>query len=130
MAYVLHNGHKESLTSASAIADKRPVKLDTVESQVVLCATSGHEPLGFTIASAAQGGALAVHGRDNVVKAVAAASLGYGAKVGVASTNGALGPVAAASGVVTWAVGEARGPAAAGETFSVRVNPEKLDAQV
>jgi hypothetical protein len=73
---------------------------------------------------------------DNIVKAVAAASLGAGAEVCVASigvASGAqrnaiatitlLGPLTIASGTAKWAVGIAMDPAAAGEVFSVYLKP-------
>jgi hypothetical protein len=130
MAHESHNGFIEpAFKAASAIGPKTVVTLDTVNGQVV-AATLGAEPVGVTIASAAQGDRVTVLGQGNIVKAVAVASLGWGAVVGVASTNGALGPVTAASGVVRWALGTAREPAAAGETFSVFVNPRSLDAQI
>lgn len=130
MAYENHNGIVEpAFKAASAISPKTVVALDTTADQVV-AATAGAEPVGVTAASAAQGDRVTVLGLGNTVKCVAAASLGFGAVVGVASTNGALGPVTGASGVVKWAVGTSRGNAAAGETFSVFVNPRQLQAQI
>jgi hypothetical protein len=64
------------------------------------------------------------------VRVPAGGSLGHGADVGVASTNGALGPVSAASGVARYRVGQALTAAAAGETFSLYVNPKQLSGLV
>lgn len=132
MAFESHNGHIEpSLKAASAMIPKRPVKLDTVADQVVLCATDNVEPLGITgLASVAQGDQVVTYGQGNIVKAIAGASLGFGADLGIASTNGALGPISGASGVAKWRIGTSREPAAAGETFSVYVNPRQLSGLV
>lgn len=131
MAWESHNGIIEpGFKAASAIGPKMPVKLDTTANQVVAAATTTDRPLGFTIASAPQGGGIAIMGPHNTVKAVAAASLGYGAELGIASTNGALGPITGASGVGKWAIGTSREPAAAGETFSVHVHPRQLSGLI
>lgn len=128
MARESHNGLIEpALKAASAMSPRTAVKLDTVANQVVAVASRNQEPLGLTgAASAAQGLPVVTYGPGNVVKAIAGASLGYGADIGVASTNGALGPVSAASGSVVWRVGVAREPAAAGEVFSLYINPRQL----
>lgn len=126
MAYVQHNGRIEPFAAASVVADKKVVKLDATEGQVVPLATNNAEPLGLTGASAAQGEQVTVYADGNIVKAVAAASLGFGGVLGVASTNGDLGPVAGASGISRWAVGVSREDAAAGETFSLLVDPRQL----
>lgn len=107
--------------AASAIAARKPVKLDTVADQVVLAATNNVRPLGFVTASAGRGEGLSVFTDSNVVKAIAAASVGVGVEVAVASTNGDLGPLTTASGVGVWAVGLSLSPAQAGETFSVLI---------
>lgn len=66
---------------------------------------------------------------SGVAKARAAASLGAGAWVGAASTNGALGPVLpsagaqASSGVIRQVVGYAKEAAAAGEYFACVIEP-------
>jgi hypothetical protein len=83
--------------------------------QVVLSTVNTGHPVGLTVATAATAG-----------NPVCAASVGNGAEVGVASTNGALGPVSAASGVRRFAVGISQGPAAAGETFSVLLRIREL----
>jgi hypothetical protein len=127
MAFELHRGEGFPAFAASNIAAKRPVTFVGGDRQVTLCASNNLEPLGFTHdAAATQGDAIAVHERGAIVKAVAAASLGAAADVGVASTNGAIGPVSGASGITRWRVGKSAEAAAAGETFSVYVSPHQL----
>jgi hypothetical protein len=94
--------------------------------QVVLSTVNTGHPVGLTVATAATAGNPVAVYAQGVVKAVCAASVGNGAEVGVASTNGALGPVSAASGVRRFAVGISQGPAAAGETFSVLLRIREL----
>lgn len=128
MTFVLHRDQGLPCVAASNIAANVPVKLVTGGSGqmlVIPAATSTDEILGFTHAVATQGDAVAVHGPFAIVKAIAAASLGQG-PVGIASTNGALGPISGASGFVKKAVGDSVGPAAPGETFSVYVNSRQL----
>ena len=122
----LHNALP--FTAASIIVPRRPVKVDTVNRQVILAASvNGNLVQGFTgAATAPQGEAVTVYGDDSVVEAVAGASLGAGGFVGVSSTNGAIGPVAAASGIERYAVGQALESAAAGEIFSLYVKPRQL----
>jgi len=88
--------------------------------------------------TAASGVAAAVYDDGNVVKAIAAASLGAGAEVAVASigvassaqrnaiaTTTLFGPVAGASGVALWSAGVALDNAAAGEVFSLFIRPRQ-----
>lgn len=115
--------------AASAIVPLRPVRIDTGSNkrQVVLAATQNVEVHGLTgAATVLQGESVTVYGRGAVKEAVAAASLGAGADIGVASTNGALGPVSGASGVSRFRVGVSLEAAAAGEKFSVYVDPKQL----
>jgi hypothetical protein len=128
MAFELHNGIKIALRSGTAvIADKQLVTLDTSGGgDVIACATNNVRPVGITVATVAASRAGAIHSHGNVCKAVAAASLGLGAEVGVASTNGNLGPISGASGVTKWAAGQALSAAAAGETFSFLVSPRQV----
>lgn len=119
--------------AASAINSGAALALaaSAVERQFVPIATSNVEPFGVALASA--GGtsltqALPVVDALNTIKVTAIASLGAGADIGVASTNGGLAPVAAASGVLVWAVGKAMGPAVAGEIFGLYVKPVRLSA--
>jgi hypothetical protein len=104
-----------------------------VERQVEPIATCNVEP--FAVALASAGGtsltqALPCVDILNTVKVTAIASLGVGADIGVASTNGGLAPVAAASGVDVWRVGKSVGAAAAGEIFGLYVSPRKLSGTV
>lgn len=115
--------------AASAMGAQIAVSHDVgdTQRQVVAIATNNVEALGVTLATAANAGdAITVLDRGNVVKVTAMASLGAGADIGVASTNGALGLVTSASGVVKWAVGKSQTAAAAGETFSLYVNPKPI----
>jgi hypothetical protein len=98
---------------------------------VLPIATYNELPLGVALAKANPNGgsypaAVTVHGVGNTVKVVAAASIGVGAEVNIASSNGAMGPVAAASGSLRYTIGQSETPAAAGEVFSLYVNPRAL----
>lgn len=128
MAHVDYQGQKRPYKAASDAAAKIFVALDTVlKDQVVPITLVTTEPLGGTDqASSLRGDAVTVYEEGNVVKALCAASLGAGADVGIASTNGALGPVSGASGVSRYRVGKSREAAAPGSTFSVQVNPKQL----
>lgn len=126
MAYVQHDGKRESFVAASNINPLIPVKADTVANQVVPLATNNVRPLGLVDATALQGAAVTVYGQDNTVKCVAVASMGAGAEVGVGSTNGNVGLITYASGTLKWALGVTRTAAGAGETISVYVNPRQL----
>lgn len=127
MAYVLHRpGHQLPVNVASAVNPRQPVQL--LGTSALICgpvATSNVEPFGYAgEATAAVGETLTVYEALNIVKAVAAASLGVNAAVTVASTNGALGPaVIVASG--HYEHGKSLTPAAAGEVFSLYVRPRK-----
>ncbi len=128
MAHTNSQGFIEpAFIAASAMAPFTAVKLDTVAGQVVPVASKNQEPLGITgAASVAQGAAVVVYGPGNIEKALAGASLGAHADIGVASTNGALGPVAGASGSVVWRLGQSRTAAGGDERFSLYVNPRQL----
>lgn len=131
MAWELHNGRRsEAFKAGVAIAARKPVKVGTVVDEVLLATANTDSVLGITDNVASAGLHITVYQEGNVCKAVAAASLGFGANVGIASTNGDFGPVAAASGSAKVVVGQARTSAAAGETFSLYVNPSTTDAQV
>lgn len=130
MAFELHRGEGLPVFAASAInPGKIPVMWSpTLARNVVPVASPTSEPLGFAdiTASVAAGAAINVYEAKHIVKAVAVASLGANANVGIGSTNGALGPVAKATGTATWRVGVALEAAAAAETFSVYVSPQQL----
>lgn len=108
------------------------------ERQFVSAATVNQEPFGIALATAAQAGAtppfsaaVPVVDLGNTIKVTAIASLGVGADIGVASTNGGLAAVAAASGVDVWRVGKSVSAASnPGEVFGLYVSPRKLSSTV
>lgn len=117
-----------AFTAASNVVPQSPVKIDTAANRQVVLAASVNDSLqGFVGgATAKTGEAVTVYGENAVVSAVAAASLGAGAVVGVASTNGAIGPVSGASGVTKFQAGISLESAAAGEQFSLYVKPRQI----
>jgi hypothetical protein len=130
MAFELHRDPGISAIAASSIAAQSVVTWDVgdVQAQVLSVATVNVEPIGVTRSVASNpGDAVTVYDDDHIVKAVAVASLGAGAEIGVASTNGGLGPVTGASGTVKWRVGKSLTAAAAGETFSLSIKPRQLN---
>lgn len=127
-AFELHRSTFPAI-AASVTAAYIPVTRNTgdVQRSVLAAATANVEPLGVTIASAGAGEAITVLDAGSVVKVPAMASLGAGQDIGVASSNGALGIVAAgASGAVVWAVGKSQSGALAAETFSLEIRPRQL----
>jgi hypothetical protein len=127
MIGVLHRS-AQSFAAASDMVPNRPVTLDTnAARQVVLAASNNLEPHGFIgPATAPRGEQVTVFEQTSVVEAIAAASLGPGADVGVASTNGAIGPVAGASGITRYRVGKSEQAAAAGDKFALYVSPKQV----
>lgn len=130
---------------ASAIPPRTVVALDKTANQVIPYTNASQRPYGISQATGATVGAgIAVYESPGVAKAVAAASLGMGAEVSLASLGVAsaaqsnslatitlLGPAAvAASGTVQWAVGVALTPALAGEIFSVKLEPRQVSGLV
>lgn len=111
-----------------------------IERQVVPLASVGGsyaEPFGIALATAAPAAATPpfsaacpVVDQGNTIKVTAIGSTGVGGDIGVASTNGGLAPVAAASGIDVWRVGKAVSAANAGEVFSLYVSPKLLSATV
>jgi hypothetical protein len=105
---------------------------------VIPADSSARDPLGITIASIATYGQEVAVITHRVAKARAAASVGAGARVHAASTNGALGPVTASAffgasqgpsaGLVAakFSVGKALTSAAAGEYFACLVDPQQI----
>lgn len=121
--------HAISAKAASAMSVGQVVGYDVADTsfQVVPLATINVEPLGIALASVSNpGDAVTIIDRGNVIKVQAAASLGAGADIGVVGATTSLGLAAAASGVAKWAVGKSLSAAAAGETFSLHVNPKQL----
>ena len=117
--------------AASAIGANLPVRASaSAVNEVVLTTATNQRCLGLTVATAGtyqQGVSIQTEG---VAKAIAGASVGVGAAVAIASTNGALGPVAAAASapipIGITQVGETVSAAAAGEVFSVLLTPGKV----
>lgn len=106
--------------AASAIADGIAVRSSATQAEYVLpVATSGQEPLGVSVATAASPGLGLGVQTDGVVIMRACASIGAGAAVMVGSTNGRVAPFAAASGVDAYALGESVTAAADADYFSV-----------
>lgn len=128
LPYVLHRyQQQENQKVASNVTAKQVVRIvGTSVPLVVPVGTVNVEPDGLVDANASVGDQVVIYKDTNVVKGIAAASVGVGVPVGVASANGALGPIAAASGVLIWQTGESKTPAAAGETFSVEVKIRQL----
>lgn len=118
----------QAFKAASLVLPFQPVRLSaSVAGAVVPAATWNVEAQGFNgDATVAVGGAITVYANDSIVEAIAGASVGPGADVGVGSTNGVLAPVAQASGVIRNRVGKSLEGAAAGERFSVYVNPARM----
>lgn len=102
---------------------------------VVLAASENLPVLGLMTATGASVGNAYAVALAGEAKAIAAASLGAGAQVGVASTNGALGPLAyagpthvASGGSIQprFIVGKAKRAAAAGDIFTVLLDPRQI----
>jgi hypothetical protein len=129
MAFELHRTPGLSGIAASAMAANTVVGYDTgdTQAQFVAIATVNVEPAGITrnVASNA-GDPITVYDHSHVCRVTAIASLGAGADIGVASTNGALGAITGASGSVKWALGKSLTAAAAGEVFSLSIRPRQL----
>lgn len=136
MAYT---GEQVALTykAASLVGAHLPVFQNTASSRdgvAVPAASTNQDVIGLTRATGASvGNSLAVIVFGNA-KARAGASLGAGALVGLASTNGALGPLAAAPTHIAsggslqprFIVGRSKEAAAAGDLFTVFVNPREI----
>lgn len=135
MAFILtRDGFQQALIAASQVNPYTPVKLaGTSALCVVPLATASERPFGFVTATAGasgllQGETVTVYEESNIVKGIAAASLGVGQEVMVGSSNGVLVPAVAASLFAAsghWVVGFSESPAAAGDVFSVYVKPRK-----
>jgi hypothetical protein len=139
-----HNqeGFRFPARAASAIAQYVPVRFvgdphvtgGSALSETVIRAGSTNElAIGFTTATVATYGEAVSVQYTGFVKAVAGASLGAGAPVGVGSTNGILIPLQATGGpasanlvAVKFAVGIAAKNAVAGDIFTVLIKPDQL----
>lgn len=130
---------------ASQIVPKSIVTEDPAAGKMLLLTNASQRPFGSVQATGATAGAfVAVYEAPSYVKAIAAASVGIGgevalASVGVASgaqgnaiaTTSLLGPASAgASGVARWAVGIAQSAAAGGEIFTVKLEPRQVSGLV
>lgn len=133
MAYTNH-GERLSLKAASAIAQNVPVMFlpggSALDLTVQRAGSVNDIAVGMTIATVASYGdpvAVVVSGE---AKAIAGASLGAGALVGVGSTNGILipqSPSAAATAMeLRTIVGRALVNAAAGDVFTIQVKAEQI----
>lgn len=113
--------------AASNVSARTLVALTTSgQRAVVPLATNTTRPLGIVNNAASRGDAVTVYDPGNVVKVTAAASIGRGAEVGIASTNGSFGPISGASGVSIFSAGQSTEAAAAGEKFALYVSPRQL----
>ena len=121
--------HSKTYRAASVVAQYQPVALlgavtagSALDETVVPVITNTVAFLGVARASAAIGGEVDVD-TAGYCKVVAAASLGAGAFVG--NNNGAtyaVVPIAAAS-IGAKVLGQAEQNAAAGDVFTIRINP-------
>lgn len=125
------------LVAASAIAQWVPVQFlqgaSALTETVIRNGSWNILALGMTIATVASPGDPAAVAYDGVVKGIAGASLGAGARVAVGSTNGVLVPVGASGVASPASTGEARYVvglslynAAAGDVFSFLVDPDQI----
>jgi hypothetical protein len=116
--------------AASVIQDRQVVALDTGATERSMVPMSGGTSMPFGIevrgATALQGEGVAIADRGNYAKAIAAASLGAGADIAVVGATRSLGLAAGASGLAKWTVGQSVTAAAAGEVFTLYVNPRQL----
>ena len=127
-----------SFISASAMGAHLPVFQQVASSRyevVVPVGSLNQDLLGFTIATVASAGNETAVAIDGIVKAIAGASLGAGARLAVGSTNGRLipqapsGVLASGPGIpapVRFVAGRALHAAADGDIFSVLLDPEQI----
>lgn len=114
-------GNTVPAVAASALAQYVAVAKDfTVDGQVITAGSVGQDVAGVNQASVPSYGLAANVVIEGYSKIIMAASTGAGARVAVASTNGAVGPITG-SGLAT-ALGSALG--AAGARYSIGVLQE------
>lgn len=130
MAFEIINTNQYPGLAASVIQDKQVCTLTTGERGVCPAVAATTEPHGITVASALLGEGVTVFGQGNYCKAIAAASMGAGANVGVVGATRSLGLVTGASGVANWRVGRTVTAAAAGEVVTIYVNPSQLSGLI
>jgi len=128
VAFELHTGLAFPGLAASNVQPGQVVSLASgTERGIHPCASANLRPFGVAFAVATAADAVTVHPAGNIVKCIAHASVGVGAEVTVASGSATgVAPVAGASGVERWSVGQSVTAAAAGETLSVYVHPRQL----
>lgn len=128
MAFELHSGLALPGLAASDINAGQVVSIASgTERGLIPCASNNLRPLAVALATAARGEAVTAHALGNVVKVTSNASCGIGADVTVASgAAGRVAPVAVASGVLRWGVGQTLTAGAAGEVLSILVHPRQL----
>jgi hypothetical protein len=134
MSFEQHH-HVVPGVGASPIGQYVAVKQNpAVNNSFVVAASSLDAAFGLTVATVPSAGADCAVVFAGIAKAIAAASLGAGCLVAVASPNGRLGPVAA-SGVASalgniqapkWVVGRAMENCAAGGIFAVALTPGEI----
>ncbi len=131
MAFEIINTNEYPGIAASAIQDRQVVTITTSERGVIPCSGATNQlPHGIEGrgASAALGEGVAIYGQGNYAKAIAAASLGAGADIAVVGATRSLGLAAGASGALRYSVGQSVTAAAAGEVFTLYVNPRAMSA--
>lgn len=133
-----HEGDGLPLKAASAISQWVPVQFlqgaSALTETVIRAGSINVAAFGMTIATVASpGDPVSVVPPGYVTKAIAAASLGAGAVVGVGSTNGHLIPLAASgvaspasTGEARYSVGVALYNAVDADVFSVFVDPRQI----
>lgn len=124
-----HNKTRLPRIAASAINDHVAVSQSASQTDYVLQASVGGAAIvGVSLASAASPGDPVAVQAEGIISMKAAASIGAGGVVVVASSNGAVGPVsAAASAPIPQGknvIGTAQSAAGAGERFSVLIDPK------
>jgi hypothetical protein len=131
MAFKLHRTSFPGIAASAVSAGQAVTLASGGDRNVAPIVNSSVEPFGIALASAASvGDGVAVLDDNNVEIVIAAASLGRGADVGVVGATTSLGPVSAASGSAVYRVGKSLSAAAAGEEFSIYVNPKQLSGLV
>jgi hypothetical protein len=124
-----NSNFSKTYRAASAIAQYQAVAMlgavtaaSALDETVVPAAAAANPILGVSRASAAVGDAVTVDLAPGYVKMLCAASLGAGAFVGITGATWSVAPVAAAS-IGVKSIGQAEQNAAAGDVFTVRLNP-------
>lgn len=126
-----HYNHEDVYPGKAASAMAQWVPVTLVGDETVRTTASLNElSIGFTIASVASPNDSVAFVTDGKCKAVAAASLGAGARLAVGSTNGVLIPLAASAGAAPTAVryvaAIAMQAAQPGDVFTVLVDPDEI----